>query len=191
MFLSLWPRTRASKWARRSLMTASSLCLATARLLAASRAPGAMWPRRERRHEDWAVMMETDSLRRSWWRRRPRSESETGRPSIWEMWAALEAARFFKSEWKSWETSPYCPATKQMSWPKLSRRCWSGPTCLGLVWQYFLSMCCALSRYNLGSPLALWSTDFCRLLWFYCTPKQISNRVVCLKKRLKVYPFTI
>ena len=129
-------------------------------LFAASFAPGAVWWRRDRRQELWDVTMETDSLLRIWWRRRPRSDSDTGRPSIWEMWTALEVARLFRSLCKSWETSPYCLATRQRRSPKLWRRCCRGPTWLSAVPQYFLSMCWALSRYSLGSPLARWSTDF-------------------------------
>ena len=97
-------------------------------------------------------MIETDILWRSWCRIIPLSETETGRPSMWEMWAALETERFFSSEWKSWETSPNCPATKQKSWPKLSRRCWSGSTCLGSGWQYFLSMFCVQDTNVSWSP---------------------------------------
>ena len=54
---------------------------------------------------------------RSWWRRRPCSESDTGWPSVLAMWAALEVARVLRRWWKSWEMSPYWPATKQLISP--------------------------------------------------------------------------
>ena len=151
---------RPRMWARQSCELIPSLCLAAALLLAASFAPGDMWFSRDKRQLLWALMMDTERRRRSWLRIRPRSLSEIGRPSTWEMWDALEATRRLRSSWKSWETSPYWPATRHKSSPKPLRRSSSGPTWFGSVWQYFLSIFCALSRYSLGRRLARWSTAF-------------------------------
>ena len=96
------PLTYASKWNNLSLSSSSCRCLLWALFLAASLAVGAMWFRRERRHRDWAVMIETESLLLRWWRRRPCSETDKGRPSSREMCLALADASCYVMNW-IWE----------------------------------------------------------------------------------------
>ena len=162
----------ASWWYSLSLRASSSLRLEKARFLAASFAPGAMWCNRERRQRDWAVMIDTESLLRRWWRMRPCSESDTGRPSIKEMWEALDMASFLRSSWKSWETSPYWPATKHLISPNPCRCCSRGPTCPASVPWYLVSILLALVLYSFGIRLARWSTAFCPD-WYQVAPALI------------------
>ena len=51
------------------------------------------------------------------YRRGPHSEMESWRPSIWTICSPLDLASLANSSWKCWETSPYCPATKQRRAP--------------------------------------------------------------------------
>ena len=150
----------AWKWAWRSWALASSLSLEKARRLAASLALGEKWPSLLKRQELYAFMMVTERRWHIWWRRRPRSEAEMWRPSILVIWSAFAVASFERRLWKSCETSPYWPATRQRRSPKLLRCCSRGLTWLGSVPRYFTSMLWALTRYSLGRFLARWSTVF-------------------------------
>ena len=163
-----WCWRRRVRWSL-SFCASSSLYLEKARFFAASLAPGAMWCKRVRRQRDWAVMMETESLLRRWWRIRPCSESDTGRPSSREIWEALDRASFWSSLWKSWEISPYCPATKHWMSPNPWRCCSRGPTCPAWVPKFLVSILLVLFLYSFGRRFALWSTAFCPD-WYQVAP---------------------
>ena len=70
------PRIWAKKWALRSWEFISSLRFDKAWRLAASLSPGEKCPSLLRRHELWALMIDTERRRRIWWSKIPRSESE-------------------------------------------------------------------------------------------------------------------
>ena len=138
------PFTYASKWKSLSLSSSSCRCLLKAHFLAASLAAGAMWLRRVKRQRDWAKMIDTEILLLMWWRRRPCSETDNGRPSSKEMCLALTEASFLSRSWKSWDISPYCPATRRRISPNPSKRCSRGPTCPVAVLWYLASIFLAL-----------------------------------------------
>ena len=148
-------------------------CFATALLWAASLAPGFMCESLDSRQLDWLLMIVTASLLLSWLRIKPRSLSLTGRPSFWETILALDVAKRDKRRWKSWETSPYWPATRETMSPNSLRRCCKGPMWSVGVPKYFSSTFFALSRYSLCSPFALWSTVFLFRAWYQVSPALI------------------
>ena len=103
---------------------------------------------------------------------RPCSESETGRPSSKEMCCALVEASFLSRSCRSWEISPYWPATRQRMSPNPRNLCSKGPICPAVVLLYLESIFLALFWYKFGICFAFWSTAFC-WDWYQVKPALI------------------